>query len=85
MATSRRARLTVYVRRDCHLCEDLLADLRPICEEQGADIELVDVDTDAGYRQAYGERVPVVAGDEAELCHYYLDAAAVRAYLLNFR
>jgi thioredoxin reductase (NADPH) len=51
----------------------------------GADIEVVDIDALPEYEAAHGERVPVVVGGETELCHYFLDAAAVRAYLLNFR
>lgn len=78
-------RVTVYSRAWCHLCDDLLAALRPICEELGADIEIIDVDAHPEFEKAHGERVPVVVGGETELCHYFLDASAVRAYLLNFR
>ncbi|MBK6630331.1 MAG: glutaredoxin family protein [Betaproteobacteria bacterium] len=86
MTSSReRARLTVYSRAWCHLCDDLLAALRPICDEFGAVIEVVDIDSHPEFEEAYGERVPVVVGVETELCHYFLDATAVRAYLLNFR
>ncbi|MCZ7654828.1 MAG: glutaredoxin family protein [Rhodocyclaceae bacterium] len=80
-----RARLTVYSRAWCHLCDDLLNALRPICDELGADIEVIDIDAHPEFEEAHGERVPVVMGGESELCHYFLDAAAVRAYLLNFR
>lgn len=85
MTSRKRARLTVFSRAWCHLCDDLLAALRPVCEELGADIEVVDVDSRPEFEIAYGERVPVVLGGGAELCHYFLDAAAVRAYLLNLR
>ncbi|MBX3647890.1 MAG: glutaredoxin family protein [Rhodocyclaceae bacterium] len=84
-ASRLRARLTVYSRAWCHLCDDLLNALRPICEELGADIEVIDIDAHPEFEEAHGERVPVVMGGESELCHYFLDAAAVRAYLLNFR
>lgn len=85
MTSRKRARLTVFSRAWCHLCDDLLAALGPVCEELGADIEVVDVDSQPEFEKAYGERVPVVLGGGAELCHYFLDAAAVRAYLLNLR
>ncbi len=84
MTNRQRPCLTVYSRAWCHLCEDLLAALGPMCEELGADIEIIDVDAHPEFEMAYGERVPVVVGGESELCHYHLDAAAVRAYLLNF-
>jgi len=85
VTSRKRARLTVFSRAWCHLCDDLLAALGPVCEELGADIEVVDVDSQPEFEKAYGERVPVVLGGGAELCHYFLDAAAVRAYLLNLR
>lgn len=56
-----------------------------MCEELGADIEIIDVDAHPEFEEAHGERVPVVFGGETELCHYFVDTAAVRAYLLNFR
>ncbi|MBI4987422.1 MAG: glutaredoxin family protein [Rhodocyclales bacterium] len=85
MTSKKRARLTVYSRAWCHLCDDLQSKLRPICVELGADIEVIDVDACPEFEAAHGERVPVVFGGEVELCNYFLDAAAVRAYLLNFR
>lgn len=84
-SSKQRARLTVYSRAWCHLCDELLAALKPMCEELGAEIEVIDVDAHPEHDEAHGQRVPVVVGGETELCHYFLDAAAVRAYLLNFR
>ncbi len=83
--SKKRAHLTVYSRTWCHLCDDLLRGLRPICAELGADVEVIDVDAHPDFEEAYGERVPVVMGGETELCHYFLDTSAVRAYLLNIR
>ena len=60
MTSKERARLIVFSRAWCHLCDDLLAALGPICEELGADIEVVDVDSHPEFEKAYGERVPVV-------------------------
>ena len=41
MTSKERARLIVFSRAWCHLCDDLLAALGPVCEELGADIEVV--------------------------------------------
>lgn len=84
-AGNSRARLTVLSRRWCHLCDDLLDALRPICAELGADIEIIDIDTHPELEDRYGEHVPVVLGGENELCRHFLDVEAVRAYLLNLR
>jgi thioredoxin reductase (NADPH) len=48
-------------------------------------VDIVDVDADAALEARYGERVPVLAHGDKELCHYFLDRAAVTAYLAAFR
>lgn len=50
------------------------------------DIDVVDVDADPALEAKYDELVPVLVDDEGlELCHYFLDAAKVREYLIGFR
>lgn len=73
--------LTLYSRSYCHLCDDMAAALEPLRNEFGFGIERIDVDRDPALEARYGERVPVLAHGEAELCHYFLDATRVRAYL----
>jgi len=75
---------TLYSRSYCHLCEDMLAALRMLEQPgQAFDIEVIDVDADPALVARFDELVPVLFGrlDEPELCHYFLDEAAVRAYL----
>jgi thiol-disulfide isomerase/thioredoxin len=78
------ARFTLYSRSWCHLCEDMLAALRAL-EAPGRpfEVEVIDVDADPALVARFDELVPVLFGrlDEPELCHYFLDAAAVRRYL----
>lgn len=83
--TSNRAQLQVYSRAWCHLCEELLAALEPLRREFGVEVEVIDVDADPLLDERYGELVPVLMAGDTELCHYHLDPAAVRAYLLNLR
>jgi len=78
-------RLTLYGRAWCHLCDDMLAALEPFKAEFGLAIEVVDVDQNPEWEERYGELVPVLTHGEHRLCHYFLDEAAVRAYLLKFR
>ncbi len=79
------ARLTLYGRGYCHLCDEMLAALEPLRREFSIDVDLVDVDCDAALEQRYGSLVPVLVHAGAELCHYHLDAAKVRAYLVKIR
>ncbi len=78
-------RLTLYGRSYCHLCEDMLEHLQALRTDTHFNVEVVDVDSSPDLEDRYGERVPVLVHGEHELCHYFLDAAAVTAYLASFR
>jgi thioredoxin reductase (NADPH) len=73
--------LTLYGRHYCHLCDDMSAALEPLIAEFGLALTRVDVDADPALESRFGEKVPVLAHGENELCHYFLDGPRVRAYL----
>ncbi|HEU5437512.1 MAG TPA: glutaredoxin family protein [Telluria sp.] len=84
-------RFTLYSRSYCHLCEDMLAALRAMAPPgQPFEIDIIDIDSagDPALLARFDELVPVLFGEsppggESELCHYFLDHAAVSAYLLR--
>ena len=78
-------RFTVMSREWCHLCHDLVDALRPLADAAGWDIEVIDVDQHPDLEARWGEFVPVVMAGDKALCHYHLDADAVRAHFRNFR
>ena len=80
-----KLRLTLYGRSYCHLCDEMIAALEPLRKEFGFGVENVDVDSDVALEQRFGQLVPVLMHGDTELCHYHLDAAKVRAYLVKFR
>lgn len=46
-------------------------------------IEVVDVDADPALEEAYDQLVPaLIDAEETLLCHYFLDEARVREYLM---
>ena len=73
-------RLTVLSREWCHLCHDLLDALRPLQGELGFEVEVLDVDAFPELEAEWSEKAPVVLAGGRELCHYFLDEAAVRAH-----
>jgi thioredoxin reductase (NADPH) len=73
-----RPSLTLYIRGYCHLCDDMRAAIAPWRERFGFELEEVDVDDDPELEDRYGEKVPVLVEGEREICHYYLDEAALR-------
>ncbi|HEU5436885.1 MAG TPA: glutaredoxin family protein [Telluria sp.] len=75
---------TLYSRSYCHLCDDMLVALNALQTERlRFTVEVIDVDADPALVARFDELVPVLFGDpgEPELCHYFLDEAAVRGYL----
>ena len=71
------ANFSVYVRHGCHLCEDLLQQLSSLQQKYSFAYTPVDVDTDPTLRETYGHQVPVVTLGNKQICHYFLDQAAL--------
>ena len=63
--------LIVYSRPGCHLCDELLAELRTLIP--AADVQVVNIDTEPQLRTKYGLMIPVLAVDGDVVCHGQLD------------
>jgi len=68
--------ITVYSRRGCHLCDELLEALEPLVRGQAL-VRVEDVDTKPEWVELYGLLVPVVYYAGSEICHYQLDRSAI--------
>lgn len=75
------ARISVYLRSGCHLCEDALVELVPLAAEAGTAVEEIDIEQDDELLLAQMERIPVVLVDGVEVCNFFVDASAVRTAL----
>jgi hypothetical protein len=71
---------TVYSRPGCHLCEEFIEELIPLCRGR-ARLVVEDVDRDPALREAYGLRIPVLCAGSREVCATRVNHAAVRAAL----
>ena len=80
----RRSRYVLYSRRDCRLCEEMLAALRA---QMGAGfrVEIVDVDSDPALKARYGQHVPVLMDGDTELFRHHYDPAKFSAYAAEIR
>lgn len=70
--------LTLYIRQDCHLCEEMRAELEPWRARLGFDLQVIDIAADPALIARYGDKVPVLARGEREICHYFLDESALQ-------
>lgn len=81
MSSAAPSVVTVFGREDCHLCEQLRAELEPLRRAYGFEVLWVDVDGDAALARRYGHKVPVVSVGRTQVCHFFLDAQALEVEL----
>jgi Glutaredoxin-like domain (DUF836) len=68
------ARLTLVHRRDCPLCEEMLAELRVLGRSVPLPpLETLDVDADPQLQRRHGLDVPVLLLDGTVVCRHRLD------------
>jgi hypothetical protein len=75
-------RLTVVQRRDCQLCEEMLAELAALGRRMPLPaLEVVDVDSDPQLQRRHGLEVPVLLLDGSVVCRHRLDPEELRRLL----
>ena len=71
------ARVTLYGKPGCHLCDDARAVVERVRRRHPFELHEVDVTLDAALHREYGERIPVLAIDGVELFEYHVEEAAL--------
>ena len=68
-------RLTLLHRRDCPLCDEMLAELEKLARSMPLPpLETLDVDADPLLQRRHGLDVPVLLLDGSVVCRHRLDA-----------
>ncbi|MFT3876783.1 MAG: glutaredoxin family protein [Propioniciclava sp.] len=75
------ARVVVLVRQGCHLCDDALTIIEPVCRDAHASWQTVDVDSDPDLRARYTDHVPVTFVDGVQHALWFVDAERLAAAL----
>lgn len=57
------ARVTLYGKPGCHLCDEARTVVASVCAEMGEEYAEVDITTDPVLAQRYGEEIPVTLVD----------------------
>ena len=52
--------VTLYIRKDCHLCEQAIQDLNALQEKYPHRLNIVDIDGSEELKNKYGVIVPVI-------------------------
>ena len=75
------ARVTLYTRPGCHLCDDARAVVARVCEELGESFTEVDITTDEDLQDRYAEEIPVTLVDGRQHDFWRVDETRLRTAL----
>ncbi|SPJ39652.1 hypothetical protein CHUV2995_00432 [Corynebacterium diphtheriae subsp. lausannense] len=76
-------KVELMVRSTCGSCARVAAQIRPVVAAAGAELVIVDVDSDSGLASEFGDRVPVVVIDNEEFSCWEVDNEELAAELVQ--
>ncbi|QNN51254.1 glutaredoxin family protein [Nocardioides mesophilus] len=79
--SGRPARVLLYSRPGCHLCDDARTVVEQVCAELGERFEEVDITTSPDLQDRFGEEIPVTFVDGRQHDFWRVDPARLRAAL----
>jgi glutaredoxin len=77
------ARVTLYSRPGCHLCDDARTVIAEVCGELGEQFEEVDITSNETLLERYGEEIPVTVVDGRQHDFWRVDAGRLRRALTS--
>ena len=77
------ARVTLYTKPGCHLCDDARVVVEQVCADLGEAYAEVDVSTSPELLARYGEEIPVTFVDGAQHDFWRVDPRRLRAALAS--
>ena len=75
------ARITLYSRPGCHLCDDARVIIERVCADLGESFTEISIDDDPALRARYGEEIPVTVVDGRQHDFWRVDEARLRTAL----
>ena len=75
------ARVTLYSRPGCHLCDDARTVIERVCAELGESYDEVDIDADEALLARYADEIPVTLVDGKQHDFWRVDETRLRSAL----
>jgi len=75
------ARVLLYAKQGCHLCDEAREVIREVCDQAGVEWREVDISADAELVGRYGEQLPVTFVDGRQHDFWRVDPDRLRAAL----
>ena len=83
MSATPAARVTLYSRPGCHLCDDARAVIERVCADVGTAYVEVSIDDDPALQERFGEEIPVTFVDGRQHDFWRVDEQRLRAALAS--
>lgn len=77
------ARVTLYTRPGCHLCDVARPVVAAVCAELDETFEEISIDDDAALTRLYGDEIPVTLVDGRRHDFWRVDPARLRRALTD--
>ena len=77
------ARVTLYGRPGCHLCDEARRVVSRVCADLGEGFVEVDIDGDAALLERFGEEIPVTFVDGRQHDFWRVDEVRLRSALTH--
>ncbi len=77
------ARVTLYGRPGCHLCDEARRVVSRVCADLGEGFVEVDIDGDAALIERFGEEIPVTFVDGRQHDFWRVDEVRLRSALTH--
>jgi len=75
------ARITLYSRPGCHLCDEARVVIERVCLALGTAYDEIDIDSDPELLRRFGEEIPVTFVDGRQHDFWRVDEGRLRAAL----
>jgi glutaredoxin len=75
------ARITLYSRPGCHLCDEARTVIETVCRDLGTSYDEIDIDSDPELLRRFGEEIPVTFVDGRQHDFWRVDEGRLRAAL----
>ena len=77
------ARVTLYGKPGCHLCDDARVVVERVCAELGESYDEVSILDDPALLDRFGEEIPVTMVDGRQISFWRIDEERLRTALLT--
>jgi glutaredoxin len=75
------ARVTLYGKPGCHLCDDAREVIARVCADLGTSYDEIDITSDPALQRAFGEQIPVTFVDGSQHDFWRVDERRLRGAL----